>query len=301
MFMKTFLVCLLFPLTAAAGNNQLTGNARMDLLTASLSDSLPQSKSVMVQNEIDRSKLKKPLLGGAMSLLVPGAGELYSDRLLKSGIFFVAEVAAITGAIVYNNKGNNETTAFQNYANQHWSAVDYATWINQNGANYEVSGTTYPTIPINPNTSLPSWQRVDFTQINNWESLPHTEGFSHELPAYNTQQYYELIGKYSQFKYGWDTYEYNGSHTGDDGYNVDYIPQQMTTYADSRGKANDSFYTAELATIFVVANHVISALDAAWSTSNYNKEVTSSMGMHFQDTGGGELTLVTELTVKVSL
>ena len=250
--MKTFLVCLLFPLTAAAGNNQLTGNARMDLLTASLSDSLPQSKSVMVQSEIDRSKLKKPLLGGAMSLLVPGAGEFYSDRFLKSAIFFAVEVAAITSAIAYNNKGNNQTTAFQNYAKQHWSAVDYATWINQNGANYEVSGTTYPTIPINPNTSLPSWQRVDFTQINNWESLPHTEGFSHELPTYNTQQYYELIGKYSQFKYGWDTYEYNGSHTGDDRYNVAYIPQQMLTYADSRGKANDSFYTAELATILLL-------------------------------------------------
>ena len=175
--MKTFLVCLLFPLTAAAGNNQLTGNARMDLLTASLSDSLPQSKSVMVQIEIDRSKLKKPLLGGAMSLLVPGAGEFYSDRFLKSAIFFAVEVAAITSAIAYNNKGNNQTTAFQNYAKQHWSAVDYATWINQNGANYEVSGTTYPTIPINPNTSLPSWQRVDFTQINNGNRSPIPRAF----------------------------------------------------------------------------------------------------------------------------
>ena len=138
--MKTFLVCLLFPLTAAAGNNQLTGNARMDLLTASLSDSLPQSKSVMVQSQDERSKLKRPLLGGAMSLLVPGAGEFYSDRFLKSAIFFAVEVPAITGAIAYNNKGNNQTTAFQNYANQHWSAVDYATWISLNGANYECPG-----------------------------------------------------------------------------------------------------------------------------------------------------------------
>ena len=75
----------------------------------------------------------------------------------------------------------------------------------------------------------------------------------------------------------------------------------MLTYADTRGKANDYYYTAELATILVVANHVISALDAAWSTSNYNKEVASSMAMHFQDIGGGEVTVVTELTVKVSL
>ncbi len=273
----------------------------MDLLYVSTTDSLQQSKSVMVQNGVDRSQLKSPLLAGAMSFVVPGAGELYSDRLLKSAAFFVVEVASITGSIVYWNKGNNETTAFQNYANQHWSAVDYATWINQNGANYEVSGTTYPTIAINPNTSLPPWKRVDFNQINEWEMLPHTEGFSHELPTWNTQDYYELIGKYSQFKYGWDTYEFDGSHTGDDGYNVDYIPQQMLTYAHNRGLANTFYYTSELATSILVVNHILSAVDAAWSTSNYNKEITPSLGMHFQDTGGGGVALVTEFTVKVSL
>ena len=300
--MKSFLVALLFPFAAFAGGNSLTGNARMDIVAVSPMDSLPQPRSVMSQNQVDHSKLKSPLLGGAMSLLIPGAGQLYSDRYLKSGIFFAVEVAALTAAIVYNNKGNSKTSEFQAYANQHWSAVDYAIWINQNGANYEVPGTTYPTITINPNTSLPSWQRVDFNQINDWESLPHKVGFSHELPVYNTQQYYELIGKYSQFKYGWDTYVGpDGTRYGDDGYTLTYIPQQMLDYAHNRGKANDYYYTAGLATILVVTNHVISALDAAWSTSNYNKEVTSSMGMRFQDVGGGEVALVTELTVKVSL
>jgi hypothetical protein len=294
--MKTFLVALVFPLMAVAGNNSLTGNARMDLVAVSPLDSLPQTTSVMVQSQVDHSKLKKPLLGGALSLLVPGAGEFYSDRYLKSGIFFAVEVAALTAAIVYNNRGNSQTAAFQNYANQHWSAVDYAIWINQNGANYEESGTTYPTINVN------SSQSVLFAQINAWESLPHDFGFSHELPAYNTQQYYELIGKYSQFKYGWDTYVgKDGTRYGDDNKDLSYIPQQMLNYAHNRGKANDQYYTAGLATTLVVANHVISALDAAWSTSNYNKEVTSSMGMHFQDIGGGETALVTELTVKVSL
>jgi len=301
--MKTFLVALLFPFAAIAGGNSLTGNARVDLAAASPSDSLPQPKSVMVQNQLDRSKLKSPLLGGAMSLIVPGSGELYSDRYVKSGIFFAVEVAALTAAIVYNNKGNTKTSEFQAYANQHWSAVDYATWINQNHDAYNSPDTPpFQAIYINPNTSLPSWQRVNFADINTWESEPHSEGFSHELPSYNTQQYYELIGKYSQFKYGWDTYVApDGTRYGDDGYNLSYIPQQMLNYAHNRGKANDYYYTAGLATILVVTNHVISALDAAWSTTNYNKEVTSSMGMRFQEIGGGEMALVTELTVKVSL
>jgi len=78
---------------------------------------------------------------------------------------------------------------------------------------------------------------------------------------------------------------------GDDGYDLTYIPQQMLNYAHNRGKANDQYYTAGLATIFGwLANHVISALDAApGQTSNYNKRgYLFYWAMHFQDIGGGE-------------
>ncbi len=299
--MKTVMSIFLYPLIALGGLHGLTGNARVDLLSASVTDSVPQTSSIMVQNQIDDSRKKSSILGGAMSLLVPGSGEYYSERYVKGAVFFAVEVAVVTAAIVYNNKGNNKTNEFQNYANQHWSAVDYANWINQNSSHYEESGITYPT--INTNTS----QSDLFAQINAWEALPHQlggdpGGFSHELPAYNTQQYYELIGKYSQFKYGWDTYVGpDGTRYGDDGYNVNYIPQQMKTYADNRGKANDYYYTASLAAGLIVVNHVLSALDGAWSASNYNKQFNSEVGLHLQDLGGGAVALTTELTVKVQL
>ena len=75
----------------------------------------------------------------------------------------------------------------------------------------------------------------------------------------------------------------------------------MKTYADNRGKANDYYYTASLAAGLIVVNHVLSALDGAWSTSNYNKQFNSEVGLHLQDLGGGQVALTTELTVKVQL
>ncbi len=297
--MKPFFVLFFLPFAAIAGTNSLTGNLRVDLLSLSAADSLPQTQTVMVQNSVDHSKFKSPLLAAGMSMVLPGAGEFYSDRFLKSGIFLAIEVATVATAIVYNNKGNNKTAEFQNYADQHWSAVDYATWIQVNGAKYEVSGETYPAITPEVLKAVASY---DFSVINIWEAANHTEGFSHLLPPHGEQQYYELIGKYSQFKYGWDTYVgKDGTRYGDDGYDVSYIPQQMTDYAHNRGKANDYYYTAGVAAALIVANHVISALDAAWSTSHYNKEVTSEMGVHLQNMGGGELAVVTQLTVKVKL
>jgi hypothetical protein len=298
--MKTFLVLLFVPVIALAGKNALTGNVRLDLLSVAQQDSVQQSKSIM--DHPAHSNLKSPLMGGMLSLLVPGAGEFYSDRYVKSGIFFALEVAVVTTAIVYNSKGNKKTDEFQNYADQHWSAVDYALWINQNGAAYDSPGTLSPSIAINPNTSLPSWQRVNFGEINAWESASHTTGFSHQLPPHGDQQYYELIGKYSQFKYGWDTYVgKDGTRYGDDGYDVNYIPQQVKDYASNRGKANDYYYTAEIATALIVANHVLSALDGVWSSANYNREITSEMGLRLQDIGGGEMTVATQLTVRVRL
>ena len=299
--MKTLFVLLFGPLVAFGGGNSLTGNIRMDLISAGPEDSTAGVKSIMVHNEADHSGLKSPFLGGALSLLVPGAGEFYSERYVKAGIFFALEVAAITTVIAYNNKGNKKTDEYQQYADQHWSPVRYAKYINTHGApDY---GPASANIAINENPTLPFWQQVDFGEINTWESGQHSEGFSHTLPPHGDQQYYELIGKYEQFKSGWDAYpkDAQGVPISD---NKDYhslVPQQMKDYAFERGKANDFFYIAESVTAFIVVNHVLSAIDGVWSTGRYNKEIRSEMGMRVIEIGGGEMAVATQLTVTVGL
>ena len=67
--------------------------------------------------------------------------------------------------------------------------------------------------PQNSSNSLKPWQRVNWTDLNNAEGnietlmdaqgIP-TTGFTHQLAPYGDQQYYEMIGKYSQFGGGWD-------------------------------------------------------------------------------------------------
>ena len=302
--MKAIIVILFVPILACAGTRDLTGNARVDLLSISVLDTVPQLQTLMARNEVDPGKLKSPALGGALSLLVPGAGEYYSERYVKAGIFFVVEVAAVTAAIVYNSKGDNKTAEFQSFAEAHWSAVRYAKWINAFAA---ADYTTGPKTPIVESRVAAH----DFSGINDWESGSHQskidaniQGFSHQLPNFGDQQYYELIGKYNQYKFGWDTYpdaNGDGIPDSDGGHYNDLIPQEMKDYAVERGKANDYYYAAEVATALIVANHVISALDGIWSTASYNKAVTSEVGLRFQDIGGGEKTVASCLTVKVRL
>ncbi|MDE3057946.1 MAG: hypothetical protein KGJ59_08315 [Bacteroidota bacterium] len=286
--MKTRGIVLLF--TAAslefytsvfAGGRLFTGNARVDVLSVSPKDFLSEQQPDTSMHAVAMQKIggeeKSSLLAGAMSFVVPGSGEFYSGSYLKSGIFFTVEVAAIATAILYNNKGDSKTSQFEAYANAHWSAVRYAQWIEQYGASQYGPQLTQA-------MDYTAIANHDFSQINAWESGTHSEGFSHQLPSYGEQQYYELIGKYRQYKFGWDTYpqDANGVPVSDNGNYDGMIPQQMLNYSADRGKANDYYYASALAVGVVVVNHVLSALDAALTANSHNRTLETSMGMRLQ-------------------
>jgi hypothetical protein len=268
-------------------------------LLAAAPDSVVQPQSVVLQSSADQTNRRKPLLAAVMSAVVPGSGELYAQRYTKSAIFFAIDAAALTAYIIYNAKGNNKTNSFQNYANTHWSAVRYAEWIQQYGVN-----DYGPQLPAP--FDLGKIANHDFSQINAWErgdDGQHSEGFTHELPQFGQQQYYELIGKYDQFKYGWDTYpqDASGIPVSDNGDYLGMVPQQMLNYADDRGEANRFYYAATTFLTIVVANHVLSAIDAAWSTANFNKELTTEVRMKLQGDGLAQQDIMTELSVKIHL
>ena len=199
---------------------------------------------------------KSPILAGVMSLLIPGSGEIYVGEYLKAGIFLAIEAAVVTTAIVYDGKGDDKTTEFQNYADDYtnpdhnWSVVKYAEWLNQ----YEGAS-----IPINPDESLPPWERV------NWDDVNAAESGSHKLPPHGEQQYYELIGKYHQYSSGWNDFTGGG--------NKDQVSPNLIYYSGMRGDANDYYSVASTAVIGIYVNHFLSALDAVWSATQFNKDL----------------------------
>jgi len=206
--------------------------------------------SYLVENK------KSPILAGVLSFLIPGAGEIYTEEYLKAGIFLAIEAAVVTTAVVYDGKGDDKTIEFQNYADAYtnpehnWSVVRYAEWLNQyEGAN----------IAINPDINLPPWERVS------WEEVNAAETGSHKLPPYGEQQYYELIGKYHQYSSGWNDFSGGG--------NKDEISPNFTFYAGMRGEANDFYSVASTAVIGIYVNHFLSALDAVWSATQFNKDL----------------------------
>ncbi len=275
---------------------QLTGNLFADLAGVPVQDTAVRQPLVMLT-----AQKKSSFIAGFASLVLPGAGEAYVGEYTKGVIFIVAEVVGITAGILYNNKGDRRTNEFQDYADNHWSAVKYAEYLNTYAGQYR-SNKDNAHIPIDLTTSgLKPWQRVDFNVINAYESEGFAWGFSHKLPKYGEQQYYELIGKYNQFKYGWDTYpvEANDMPANDNG-DYNSPPQQLLDYAANRGSANDFYSASRLAISIVVVNHLLSAVDAYLSAHHYNTEISSHMSMDVQRYGD-RIVAVPQLSVSVGL
>ncbi len=245
----------------------MTGNIRVDLFgTSSFSkEGLNQDEPPLVPAK------KSPWLAAGMSLLVPGAGEFYAESYWKSAAFFAVGVAAWTVAYTQNKKGDDQTASFEAYAQEHWDVTQYAQWTIDNigSLNPSVDPTEYAVFDPANNVNWGELNRLE-RAIGGW--------YSHTLPAFGEQQYYELIGKYQQFYQGWmdanpalTTYDAVTNRLNAGG-------TQFTYYSAERGEANDFYSTSSTAVTVAVVTHVLSSVDAAWSASSYNKQIEAGFG-----------------------
>ena len=101
-----------------------------------------------------------------------------------------------------------------------------------------------------------------------WESLKDlNDPSTHMLPESKTQQYYEMIGKYNQFKKGWDDWRSDG---------LDLTPHR-DYYESMRHDHNHQLINASRCTMAVLTNHLLSAMDAAWTVHWHNRSIRAAL------------------------
>lgn len=219
---------------------------------------------------------KSPFLAGALSFAIPGAGEVYTGNYIKAAIFLAVEVAGVVTAIMYNGKGDDKTDEYEGYANEHWSAARYAKWTlaNLETLNPDLNPEEYNNVFIDDARTQVNWNALNDLEedVSKYEAGQY---YSHKLAPYGDQQYYEMIGKYPQFNVGWDDF-------GDESTEFEYgdpVTKRFEFYSGERGKANDFYDIASAAVKVLVGNHIISAVDAAWSAGQFNKNLEMKMNM----------------------
>ena len=227
-----------------------------------------ENKFRAAEENLQVKKKKSVGLGVLLSALLPGAGEFYGESYLKAAIFLGVEALCWGTYLYFNNKGNNQEESYQNYANTYWSVRTYAAWLKNEGFS-QANG-------INPD-------EPDLNILREQIMVCERANFSHTLPEYGSQQYYELIGKYQNFQAGWTNLEH--TPTKDPGpYNYQtYRDPIFLNYADERQKANDFFDYAKIGPITAIVNHILSAADAAWVISTYNSKIKVETGFRMMN------------------
>jgi hypothetical protein len=224
---------------------------------------------------------KSVWLAGALSAVVPGSGELYAEApLWKTLLFAGLEVAGWTTWAVYENQGDMATDDFEHYADQNWDVTRYIDWIAANYQHWdddqvdkETIAQALQTVFLSTDPNREPWQRVDFAQLRRIESAVR-DGFSHTLPDFGEQQYYEQIGKYTQYRAGWS------DHAGEVDtliYDNSFVTQRNRDYMDLRAEANRLLGIASTAVGVVVLNHLVSMLDAAIEANGFNTRIEAQL------------------------
>ncbi len=229
----------------------------------------PKNKFLTAESNMQSVKKKKSVgLGVLLSALVPGAGEFYGGNYLKAGIFFAVEMIAWGTYLYFNGKGNTKEDEYIAYADKYWDVRFYAAWLKNEGFS-ESNGIN----PNEPNRDILREQIIVCERAN----------FSHTMPEYNSQQYYELIGKYQNFQAGWTNLANMPTKAQGPYWYETYQDPVFTNYAVERQKANDFFDYAKIGPITAIINHILSAADAAWVISTYNSKIKVETGFRMEN------------------
>lgn len=192
------------------------------------------------------SRSKSPKLAFVMSLVIPGLGELYSGAMVRAASFMTVEALTWINYARWRSKGENLKANFRQFANNHWIEAHYRSWQVYNN---------------NLSSNSSRKRREKYLET---ETLP--------TKTEDIQQYYELIGKYDQFVYGWD-----------DVWNPDFPEAnagvqsvRRLNYEIQRNESNKFLKRASVIVGLAVLNRILSAIHASIYTQSLENQIPSN-------------------------
>ena len=236
------------------------------------------------------------------SAVVPGLGQAANRQWWKTAFFVAAEATAFGIYFHRENRGRDGERYYEKFGDNNWSVVRYAQYLINNHQHQhrndfwdlltnkgrEIYNEEKPFGGIEPefNTDI-DWDLIDIDALREAEqsSLYSDTGrpFSHNLPDYGSQQYYELMSKYFQYGPGWRQWD-NNLHD----IVKEVMPDDFWYHAQIGFDFNDDLNVARNMLKLIIVNHFVAAFDAYFTQQLRHARVqpTSSMKNGLRPTFG---------------
>jgi hypothetical protein len=213
-------------------------------------------------------KKKSPARAFIQSFLIPGWGQLYAKSAIWKPILFVGlEAGGWFGVTTHRGNGNDKEKVYRAFADDYWDPDRYINGLNETFYNgTQIENRYLDTI---------SYTTLDDDDKLVYHSLSHHAFFKSDGSGVEKDEYYENIGKYHQFNFGWDDYPQVGSDAfpedPSDTAHLNYVSPHRKTYINMRDEANQEFKRASTFLAATVANHLLAGFWAAIDARAYNR------------------------------
>lgn len=222
------------------------------------------------------------------SAVIPGSGQAVNKKWIRAGLYFLAEAVMIGVYLKSSHDARVEERRYKQFANDNWSVVNYAQWLVEYHEQNNLSNRYIDDLEqhiegknaaYNPDSD---WAKIDIELLRNVERntpfvYPEHIGnnFSHVMPDFGSQQYYELISKYYQYGPGWNDfsaqYQLNWDGSG--------MPDNFIFGARLANDFNDSYRLAGNMVSFLILNHIVSAFDAYLTVKIKNQKLETETNL----------------------
>lgn len=239
---------------------------------SSFQEKTEQPDSLVPQKEA--APIKYPARPMLYSLVIPGAGQVYNKSpLWKTALFAGIEIAGISAWWNWKSKAEDIRLEYELFGTDHWLLSNW--YIN-----------TPLIFPDNYPEMFSGTHKImliaggEYFSSEFLDSLWGVYGDWSQIDFIRDRDFYENIGKYDQFVGGWDDgYDESGNQLWyeeekdvGDSTEVIKLTSNKDHYRDLRFDSNTLLDYSKYAISAIMFNHVISALEAVWSSQQIARE-----------------------------
>lgn len=288
------LFAILLPVMAIAQPVKSTVFSENNRKPLTMADFKYESSSALQQSGSMLNPVRsKPGLALLSSAIVPGTGQAANNKWLRAGAYLAAEAIFFTVHLTRLNDAKQQERQYEQFANNNWSVVTYAKWLvnyyeQNNLSNSAIDELRNQVMGLSAsyNTDI-DWNVVDIELLRMVERntpfiYPDRSGnnFSHVMPDYGSQQYYELISKYYQYGPGWRDFGSNQNGGSlDNPYKLNWdgtdMPFNFFRGSSLAERFNDNYRLAGNMLSLIVLNHIVSAFDAFLTVKIKNNRINA--------------------------
>ncbi len=226
---------------------------------------------------------------------MPGLGQAANNKWLRAGAYFLADVILLAVHLQNQHRAEELQQQYEQFANNNWSVVTYSKWLVEYHQQNNISNPFIDELQNQVQGEEAAydpdhdWDVVDLNVLRRVErNTPFVtpdgtagNAFSHEMPDYGSQQYYELISKYFQYGPGWNDFgtDRNGNQLDSRyqlAWNGDDMPANFLEGSRKAERFNDKYRVAGNMLSYMILNHVVSAFDAFITVKLKNNRLEAS-------------------------